>query len=70
MGMEATMSNDTMTLTAEEEQAIREYAAREGRRWKSELNLAWYNASEPGILQSLRNSHGPEWLRSYRLAKK
>jgi hypothetical protein len=54
-------------LTADEEQAIRQYAERKGRCWKQALSDAWMRASEPGLLQSIRNSHGPAWLAGYRL---
>lgn len=56
-------------LTTDEENAVREYAVRNGRSWKRELRFAWMDASEPGILQALRNSHGPEWLIRYKLPK-
>ncbi len=56
-------------LTPEETDVVRAYATRMGRCWKSELRIAWYYASEPGILQALRNELGPEWLNGYRLPK-
>lgn len=56
------------TLTAEERAALDAYAAMYGRTWKDELRSAWMRASEPGILQALRNSprFGPRGLVMYR----
>ena len=54
-------------LTAEETAVVAKYAREHGRRWKADLREAWANASEPGILQALRNTLGPNWLVSYRL---
>lgn len=56
-------------LTADESAAVQAYAARMGRYWKYELSFAWIAASEPGILQALRNELGPAWLRAYKLPK-
>jgi len=63
------MPNYFPPLSPEELRAIQAYAARHGRRWKSELRTAWFNASEPGHLQSIRNSHGPTWLTRFRLSQ-
>lgn len=49
-------------LSAEQLAALTEYAERKGRYWKNDLNLAWYNASESGYLQEIRNQFGPSWL--------
>jgi hypothetical protein len=56
-------------LTAEEHAALREYARLHGRGWKTDLSVAWARASEPGILQSLRNDRGfgPAGLLAYKL---
>lgn len=56
-------------LTPEEHAALQAYALENGRRWKSKLNHDWMNARTTGILQALRNSHGPSWLVSYSLPK-
>lgn len=59
-------------LTAEQEAALQAYAVRHGRRWKSILNNAWMGGAphdDGGILRGLRNTHGPTWLQSYRLAE-
>jgi len=55
-------------LTADERAALDRYAAIYGRDWKAELRSAWASASEPGILQALRNSprFGPRGLALYR----
>ena len=54
-------------LTADELRAVQAYAAKHGRTWKQQLRYAWMDASEPGYLQALRNSHGPAWLNTFRL---
>ncbi|WP_245269838.1 hypothetical protein M728_005351 (plasmid) [Ensifer sp. WSM1721] len=59
-------------LIPEQEAALQAYAARHGRRWKSILNAVWMGGAphdDGGILRGLRNSHGPTWLQSYRLAR-
>jgi len=55
-------------------EALREFKARQQPvgpdgivDWKSKLKVAWMHSSEPGLLQQLRNSHGPSWLSSYQL---
>jgi len=57
----------TRELTAIERQTLDAYAAKHGRNWKQSLQDAWYNASEPGILQALRNdpAFGPRGLINY-----
>ena len=55
-------------LTPDEFTALRDFAAARGRYWKRDLHDAWMHASEPGLLQSLRNSHGPAWLHRFRLS--
>ncbi|MBP8937196.1 MAG: hypothetical protein KBG72_01810 [Agrobacterium sp.] len=57
-------------LTEKEHAAISAYARENGRRWKSKLNHDWMNARTTGILQALRNSHGPSWLVSYSIPKR
>jgi hypothetical protein len=57
-------------LTDDEIRALRAYAAKHGRRWKSVLQGAWMGHApydDAGTLRSLRNSHGPSWLVTYRL---
>ncbi|GAA5666735.1 hypothetical protein Brsp07_05251 [Brucella sp. NBRC 14130] len=56
-------------LTPKEHAALQAYALENGRRWKSKLNDDWMNARTTGVLQALRNSHGPNWLVSYSLSK-
>jgi hypothetical protein len=57
-------------LTADEHRALQAYADAHGRTWKADLRWAWENASEPGILQLLRNASyfGPRGLNAYKLA--
>lgn len=54
-------------LTEEEFAAIRAYARENGHYLKARLRDDWMNARTTGILQALRNSHGPSWLVSYSL---
>ena len=59
-------------LTDDQEAALREYAVRHGRRWKSILSDVWMGGppyDDGGVLRGLRNTHGPTWLQSYRLPK-
>lgn len=56
-------------LTQEEYTTVAQYAQQHGRTWKASLREAWMTASEPGILQALRNSHGPAWLNTFRLTE-
>ncbi|WP_313606820.1 hypothetical protein [Rhizobium sp.] len=59
-------------MTDDQEVALREYAVRHGRRWKSILSDVWMGGpphDDGGILRGLRNTHGPTWLQSYRLPK-
>jgi hypothetical protein len=58
-------------LTKEESKALASYAARNGRAWKSKLQAAWLSGGNEdgtqGVLRALRNSHGPSWLRGFRV---
>lgn len=56
-------------LDREELDAILTYAETHGRTWKSQLNDAWQRAAEPGVLQAIRNSHGPHWLVGFKLPR-
>ena len=57
-------------LTAEEFQAVLEYAEEHGRTWKSQLRDEWMRAATIGPLQRLRNTHGPSWLMRFELPSK
>jgi hypothetical protein len=58
-----------MKLTAEQLKAIKEYAAANGRNWKSALRHDWETGQSYGDLQQIRNSFGPSWLVNFRLPK-
>lgn len=60
---------NTDALSNDELDALRTYAARHGRCWKQALRQAWMDASEPGILQALRNAahFGPRGLNRFKL---
>ena len=61
------MTNQHAPLTAEQLDAIKEYAAIYGRTWKQSLRDDWMAARCIGTIHALRNSHGPAWLNSFRL---
>ena len=56
-------------LTHAEHDAIRAYALEHGRYWKASLRDDWMNARTTGVMQALRNSHGPSWLVSFSLVR-
>ena len=59
-------------MTDMDEQALIDYAAEKGARWKLQLDIDWQYAScRPGPLQYLRNASwfGPQGLAKYRLPK-
>lgn len=58
-------------ITSEEAAALKSFAAANGHNWKQVLREAWMQASEPGILQMLRNSprFGPAGLNAFRVSK-
>jgi hypothetical protein len=67
---------DAKPLTAEEINALRLFAALNGRYWKAALRDLWENFHKgrdwddaATILYRLRNSHGPTWLVQFRLPK-
>jgi len=61
------MNRTYRDLTEHEMNAITAYAKKHGRTWKADLLTDWYYARVPGFIQSVRNTHGPDWLRSFRL---
>lgn len=58
-----------LSVTKQQEWAIRDYARRHGRHWKKNLKLDWNGAAvrEGSTLRALRNSHGFDWLRRYKV---
>lgn len=60
--------------TEEQIAALRQYAAENGRNWKSALNADWMRASakingeHSALLQQIRNEFGPSWLVKFKLA--
>lgn len=61
------MSKAIRQLSQGEHAALRAYALVHGRAWKAALRAAWMEASEPGVLQGLRNAayFGPRGLAAY-----
>jgi hypothetical protein len=58
---------DNSPLDPQTLEALYEFRSRSGEDWKSKLLTAWMRASEPGLLQVLRNQRGPSWLAQYEL---
>jgi hypothetical protein len=65
-------------LTAEDIAALQSWAKQHGRYWKEPLRDLWNravvalglpNSDRDTTVYCLRNSHGPSWLRSFRLPK-
>ena len=55
------------TLTAEQEKALQDYAAKHGSRWKTTLMDSWMTGGGHGpVLQQVRNTFGPSWLGGFR----
>jgi hypothetical protein len=66
-------------LTAEELRELRSWAKQYGRYWKMHLRYLWNraglarytlgmpNSDRDTTVYALRNSHGPSWLRRFRL---
>lgn len=59
------------TPTGEQIEALRLFAAANGRKWKSALRTVWENGAyeravlggaDPAPLQQVRNTFGPTWL--------
>lgn len=74
------MYNKSMknTPNAEQMEALRLFAAANGRNWKSELNSLWMNGAynyavlggaDSSCLQQVRNEFGPSWLSRFSLRK-
>ena len=58
--------------TSEQLEALKGYAAWAGDEWKRSLSTDWMRAGSRwsgswGLLQQLRNSHGPAWLNTFTL---
>jgi len=61
-------------VTEEQLDAIKQFAANEGRCWKATLRSCWRTATYPyhaydtqHLLQQVRNSVGPAWLNKFKL---
>lgn len=66
--------------TKEQIEALKTFAAINGRTWKSKLRQAWYDGSygdygieqygdTAALLQQVRNTFGPSWLVRFVIAK-
>ena len=62
------MINPNFTVTQEHIDALREFAAKNGEKWKWNLGIAWMNGSDVNaikdghLLRQVRNNLGPKWL--------
>jgi hypothetical protein len=50
-------------LSADEHQALLDFARNNGKLWKARLSELWVRAAADPVLHRLRNTHGPDWLR-------
>lgn len=56
------------TLTVAQLEALKAYAKRYGRMWKSSLRADWENGINiPAELQQIRNEFGPVWLKRFKI---
>jgi hypothetical protein len=56
----------------EQLQALRAFAASNGRTWKAKLNAAWCNGTDTSntngaLLRQIRNAFGPQWLITFNI---
>lgn len=51
-------------LSAAERVAVLAFASKHGRLWKARLSELWVTAAAEPTLHRLRNTHGPDWLRT------
>lgn len=61
------------TPNAEQLEALKQYAAWAGSRWKASLRTDWFRAGSLWdgpyhLLHQLRNNLGPSWLAQFKLA--
>lgn len=61
------MKKQNSKLTTEQAEALKRFAAANGRYWKGELSTLWAtgrDASQPdgALLRQIRNNLGPTWL--------
>lgn len=56
-------------LSPEEQAALLEFAETHGCNWKTDLRTDWERSAAGPTLHRLRNTHGPSWLASLRLAE-
>lgn len=69
----------TRNLEPDEMKALQEFAEKYGREWKQYLFAAWLShahkgihmgGKDTGILRSIRNEFGNEWLHKFKLPKR
>ena len=65
--MSSDIEGDYPPLMRDQIRALREYAATHGAAWKRKLDKEWLAATAHPMLQHLRNTHGPIWLKHFDL---
>ena len=65
------MTDKYAALTETQIEAIHRYietlAVKRRGQWKAELEKDWYHARLSGDIHGLRNTHGFDWLRQFKL---
>lgn len=66
--------NNQKEPSCEQINALRKWAEKHGRNWKSALREAWMTGNyglfdDAGYLQQIRNQFGPIWLVKFRLSQ-
>jgi hypothetical protein len=62
--------NASKTISPEALAALKDYAVLRGRNWKSAMRNDWIYGGpwcNPELAR-LRNTHGPSWLKSFKLS--
>ena len=65
--MSSGIEGDYPPLMYDQIRVLREYAATHGAEWKRKLDKEWLAATAHPLLQHLRNTHGPIWLKHFDL---
>lgn len=55
------------TISDAERNALLRFAQNNGRLWKARLSEQWVRAAAEPVLHRLRNTHGPDWLKTVTL---
>ncbi len=58
---------DYPPLMREQISALRAYAEEHGPGWRDRLRQDWSSPTGDPLLYALRNSHGPIWLKQFKI---